>query len=249
MDRKKHLIIIGVLLFLNILYGVFFFLPSITPQKVDTSNVEKIVEVEDEVVEDIDVFEKNWQLELDGTKIMEVEILNRELPESWKNRDIFFKYTYIGEYDEQNQSVLDELLEGKYSWENQLDESGDIVLGGPLLQRDGIYQLHTHNAFTLANRYFLLGELTVRYSNLGELVGTEMMLGNTKLRAIWEKDMRILQDNTTPSGADFVISTCLEIQGDRRLVSGWVVVEEESTKDPYIPFILRHIFEKNSEDF
>jgi hypothetical protein len=41
----------------------------------------------------VDPFEKNWQIEAGGTKIMEAKVLNRELPSSWEGKEIFFKYT------------------------------------------------------------------------------------------------------------------------------------------------------------
>jgi hypothetical protein len=50
-------------------------------------------------------------------------------------------------------------------------------------------------------------------------------IGDIVFRAIWEKDTRILEDPTTPEGADLIISTCLEIDGDRRLLTGWEIVQ------------------------
>jgi hypothetical protein len=43
--------------------------------------------------------------------------------------------------------------------------------------------------------------------------------------AVLIKDTHILDDNTTPAGADLIVSTCLERDGDRRLISGWKVTQ------------------------
>jgi hypothetical protein len=228
MEKAKRLTIVIILLVTTALYTFFVFIPNINPDRVvDTSEVE-FLEVEEttiDVFNPISFLENSWPLEQGKTNIVKAEILNRELPTSWDEKDIFFKYTYLGEYSDEVQNTLDELMATEYRWENQLDESGNIVMGGPILKRDGIYQLHSHNAFSLANKYFLLGELTARYSNTGELVGTEIMLGNVKLRAIWEKDTRLLEDDKGIPGAQLIISTCLEIDGDRRLLTGWEIVQ------------------------
>ena len=228
MKKTKDLITIAILLVATALYTVFVFIPNINPDRVvDTSEVEVLEIEKDFPVENIDILEKNWSLETEKTNLMTAEILNRELPSSWKDKKIFFKYTYLGEYDEQVQENLDEMMANEYAWEKQIDADGNVVMGGPVLKRDGIYQLHSHNAFTQADQYFLLGELTVRYSDLEELVGTEIVLGGVKLRAIWEKETKILEDDKGLPGANLIISTCLERNGDKRLLSGWEIVKEE----------------------
>jgi len=229
MKKTKDLVIIGVLLVITALYTFFVFIPNINPDRVvDTSNIEvaQVEEIPVEVFEPVSFLKNSWSLEKDKTNFLQASILNRELPSSWEDREVFFKYTYLGEYDDEVQENLDEMMGSEYAWEKQLDSAGNILMGGPILKRDGIYQLHTHNAFTRGEEYFLLGELIARYSEQEELVGTEMMFGNVKLRALWEKDTRLLEDPHGLPGGEIVISTCLEIDGDRRLLSGWEVVEE-----------------------
>jgi hypothetical protein len=234
MRKAKGLVIIGVLLITTTLYTVFIFLPSMNPDRVvDTSDIDILgneeVEESEEIVfeeQEEDILETRWSLEVGKTNMVKASVLNSELPPSWEGREIFFKYTYLGEYDERVQENLDEMMATEYAWEKQLDSEGNILMGGPILKKDEIYQLHTHNAFTQGERNFLLGDLIARYSNQEELVGTEIMLGNVKLRAIWEKDTRLSEDATGLPGGELVISTCLERDGDRRLLSGWEIVED-----------------------
>jgi hypothetical protein len=52
-----------------------------------------------------------------------------------------------------------------------------------------------------------------------------MKFGEVILENAWEADIRILEGGTVPY-ADLVISTCLERNGDRRLISGWNIVSD-----------------------
>ncbi|MFA7628263.1 MAG: hypothetical protein WCY37_02530, partial [Candidatus Dojkabacteria bacterium] len=140
-------------------------------------------------------------------------------------KQIYFKYTYIGEYSPQAQELLDQLLLDEYKWQKQLDAEGNVVMGGIILSKDGTYQLHTHNTFTKAERFFLLGDLLDRYHTNGELQGTQVKFGNVLLENTWEKEIEVLEGGKVPY-ADLIISTCLERYGDRRLVSGWNIVQE-----------------------
>lgn len=206
------------------LFSAFVFIPTVAPYEVvniDISSIPEVNEEEEYVPSLIDL----WVMEEGMTKIMSAEVLNRELPSNWLGKGLYFKYTYIGEYNEYTQQVLDDLLLDEYKWQKQLDEEGNIVMGGIVLGKDGTYQLHTHNTFTKGERFLLLGDLLDRYHSNGELIGTRIRFGNAVLENVWEKDIRILEGGSVPY-SDLVISTCLERYGDRRLVSGWNIVRE-----------------------
>jgi hypothetical protein len=160
------------------------------------------------------------------TYVLPFSLLNRELPARWYNKDITIKYTYLGEYTDSTVSELNTLLNTEYSWKKQLDKDRKIVLGGPIFLMDNVYQLHTHNGLSLANRQYLFGDLLHYLHSRKELEGTRIQIGEVTLEAVWTKDTRVLQDSTTPGGSDLVISTCLERDGDRRLISGWVVAND-----------------------
>ena len=227
MNKIHYIVTMAVLLVSTALFTSFVFVPTINPFQVVNVEVSPILEPDtDEVpVEKLPTLDELWNMEKDQTKIMSSTILNRELPSKWIEKKIFFKYTYIGEYNEDTQKVLDELLLSEYKWQKQLDDDGNIIMGGIILSKDGTYQLHTHNTFTKGEKFFLLGDLLDRYNSNGNLVGTQIKFGPITLESIWIKDTKISQDSTV-SYADLIISTCLEINGDRRLISGWNIVRE-----------------------
>ncbi len=225
MTKVHYIITMAVLLVSTALFTSFVFIPTISPYEV--VNVETIQEnetsEENPEEEPLPTLLDLLSLEKDTTKVVQAEILNRDIPQNWEGKEIFFRYTYIGEYDQEAQSKLDDLLITEYRWQKQLDEKGNVVMGGIVLYKDGTYQLHTHNTFTKGNKYFLLGDLLDRYHSNGNLVDTEIQFGSVKLVCIWEKDTKIMVDNVVPY-ADLIISTCLERYGDRRLISGWNIV-------------------------
>lgn len=213
-----------ILLTTTVIFTIFVFIPTVKPYEVvniETKQIQNIPETEEEKPQTLNTL---LGLEKDQTKVLEAKFLNRDLPKKWKEKKIFFKYTYIGEYDSNTQKKLDSLLHNEYKWQKQLDSNGNIVMGGIVLAKDGTYQLHTHNSFTKGNRYFLLGDILDRYHSEGNLVGTQIQLDSFVIECVWEKDTKVIQDSTVPY-ADLVISTCLERYGDRRLVSGWNIVK------------------------
>lgn len=222
---KKHiyLLIPATLLVATILFTIYVFIPSVKPYEVVNIQTKQIQNTE-EIVEEIQTLDTLLGMQKDQITVLHALILNRELPSKWKDKKIFFKYTYIGEYDSNTSKRLDDLLHSEYKWQKQLDGNGNIVFGGIILAKDGTYQLHTHNSFTKGDRFFLLGDLLDRYYSQENLVGTQIGIGETVLECIWEKDTKIIQDSTVQY-ADLIISTCLERYGDRRLVSGWNVVK------------------------
>jgi hypothetical protein len=212
-----------ILLTTTVIFTIFVFIPTIKPYEVVNIETKQIQNISD-TEEKPQTLDTLLGLEKDQTKVLDAKFLNRELPKKWKEKKIFFKYTYIGDYDSNTQKKLDSLLHNEYKWQKQLDSNGNIVMGGIVLAKDGTYQLHTHNSFTKGNRYFLLGDILDRYHTEGNLVGTQIQLGSFTIECIWEKDTKVIQDSTVPY-ADLVISTCLERYGDRRLVSGWNIVK------------------------
>ncbi len=234
MTKRASLIITAVLLVSTALFTYFVFIPTVRPVEIvsveeyvqpDSEPEEPFIEIPEEPIEEIDILLIEWGLEKDKTSIIDAEILNRELPNNWKDRGIRFKYTYVGEFDNSTQQTVDNLLVTEYAWQKQLDIDGNVVFGGVLLLKDGTYQLHTHNTFTKAQWRYLLGDLLDRYYSNDELVGTQIKFGEVTLEAKWYRDIEIEKNSKVPF-ADLIISTCLERFGDRRLVSGWDVVEE-----------------------
>ena len=230
MNKIHYIVTMAVLLVSTALFTSFVFVPTLNPYEVVNVEVSPTLEQDmpvekDAVVEYIPTLADLWLMEEGQTKVMSASVLNRDLPSTWIEKKLFFKYTYIGEYNENTQAILNDLLLSEYKWQKQLDEAGNIVMGGIILAKDGTYQLHTHNTFTKGEKFFLLGDLLDRYNSSNELVGTQIKFGSATLEAIWAKDTRIFQDSTVPY-ADLVISTCLEINGDRRLISGWNIVRE-----------------------
>ena len=160
------------------------------------------------------------------TYILPFKLVNRDSPALWYGKKINIKYTYIGEYNDNTVDKLNSMLSTEYSWKKQLDVDGSILLGGPIFSMDNVYQLHTHNGLSLANKHYLFGDLLHYLYKKDELEGTQMTIGNVVLECIWIKDSKITQDASTIPGVDLVISTCLERHGDRRLVSGWKVIDK-----------------------
>jgi len=227
MSKIYYIVAMTVLFVSTVLFTAFVFVPTVNPYEVVDVEVSPIIakEVEQEQIEQIPQLDELWSMEENSTKIMSAEILNRELPENWRGKKIYFKYTYIGEYSQEAQKLLDDLLLDEYKWQKQLDSEGNVVMGGIILSKDGTYQLHTHNTFTKGERFFLLGDLLDRYHSTGELESMQMKFGDVILENVWERDIRILEGGKVPY-ADLIISTCLEISGDRRLISGWNIVRE-----------------------
>lgn len=226
MSKKYYIVTMAVLLVSTALFTYFVFLPTIKPYEIVNTEVEHVLETEEGNVEKAPTLLELWSMEEGSTKMMNAEVLNRELPQNWSEKEIFFKYTYIGEYTPEIQKQLDNLLLDEYKWQKQLDEEGNVVMGGIVLFKDGTYQLHTHNTFTRGERFFLLGDILDRFFRNEELEGTRIKLGDVTLECVWEKDIRLLEGATVPY-ADLIISTCLERFGDRRLVSGWNIVRED----------------------
>jgi hypothetical protein len=223
MKFNKPNIMVAVLLVSTAIYTVFVFIPSTSKELINTE-VSAIVDTpKSEEVEERDLISNSLNMVLDNPQTYEFKVINRELPTNWNIKGMYFKYTFLGEYEENTLNSLNELLLGEYKWQRQLDSKGDIVLGGPIFIKDGVYQLHTHNGLSLGKRHFLFGDLLGYLFSNNELDGTQIQIGELVLENIWNKDTHILQDPTTPAGAELVISTCLERDGDRRLISGWIV--------------------------
>ena len=166
-----------------------------------------------------------WGPEQGKTSTFEFHFLNRELPSNWEGKKLYLKYTFVGKYTEGIENEINELLENEYSWKNQLDKNGNVVFGGPLLLKDGTYQFYTHNTLYLAQKHFLLGDILHYLSNQNTLVGTEIEVGGLKLEGVWEKDIDVVENNKILEEADFIMSTCLERNGSKRLVVGFNVIE------------------------
>ncbi len=228
MSKRRILLTLFVIfLTLSVGYSIYIDLATRTNLVVNTS-VETVVQTEiqtSEVVTKEDPLKEGLSLELDKAKIVNFELLNRDYPVKWQNKTVRFKYTYIGEYSESTLSKLNQLLKGEYRWQNDLDNEGNILFNGPLLLKDGVYQLFPHNGLYQTTRYYLFGDLLDWLNHKGTLEGTEMKIGSVTLKCTWVKDTQTLQDSSAPT-ADLIISTCLEREGDRRLLSGWEVVTQ-----------------------
>lgn len=224
MNLKKIYILAAVLILSTAAYTIFIFIPN-TKKEVVNTQVSAVVESIKEENKD-NPLSTLLPFSNEQTYIYDFEVVNRELPSKWINRKIYFKYTYLGEYTDNTLEELNTLLKGEYSWRKQLDADRNIVLGGPIFLMDNVYQLHTHNALTLAERNHLLGDLLHYYYKHNQLEGTRIKINGVQLEAKWLKDAKVLEDNSTPDTADLIISTCLEQNGDRRLISGWKVVTE-----------------------
>lgn len=223
MKYKIFNILIAVLVMSTAIYTLSVFLPN-TKEEVVNTEVYAVATTPVQEEEQVNILSNLLTFVDDSTSLISFKLLNREIPTKWKEKQIFLKYTYLGEYSESTVEELNTLLEGDYKWQRQLDQNKDIVLGGPIFIKDNIYQLHTHNGLSLANKHYLFGDLLHLLFANGELEGTQIQMGDVVLEAIWSKDTRILQDSSTPPDAQLVISTCLERHGDRRLISGWTVI-------------------------
>lgn len=230
MNKIHYIVTTAVLLVGTALFTSFVFVPAVAPYEIVSVEIpQNIVEDEMPIIEQEEEYTPTlvdlWEMERDVTKLMDAQILNRELPSNWSSKKLYFRYTYIGQYNEYTSELLDDLLLTEYKWQKQLDDDGNVVMGGIVLAKDGTYQLHTHNTFTKGERFFLLGDLLDRYHSNGDLVGTKIKFGDVVLESVWEKDIRILEGGTVPY-ANLIISTCLERNGDRRLITGWNIVTE-----------------------
>lgn len=226
MEKRRILLILFVIfLTLSVGYSIYIELATRTNLVVNTS-VDTAVQTEaqtQEVVNKEDPLAEGLSLELNKAQIVSFEFLNRDLPVKWQSKEVSFKYTYLGEYSNSTFEKLNQLLKGEYRWQNQLDENGNILLAGPLLLKDGVYQLFPHNGLYQTTKYYLFGDLLDWLNHKGTLEGTEMKMGNVTLKCTWVKDTQTLQDSSAPR-ATLIISTCLERDGDRRLLSGWDIV-------------------------
>ena len=160
------------------------------------------------------------------TSTVPFEVSNRYLPSNWEKKNTYVKYTYLGKYSSSVYSTLNELLKTDYSWRKQLNKEGDIVLSGPMFLKDGIYQLHVHNGLSLGKEYFLFGDLLDYLNSKDLLLGTVMKFGDVRLECTTVQRMEIEKESKISGEMDLVISTCLERNGDLRLVSGWKVITQ-----------------------
>lgn len=216
---------IAVLILATAIYTIVVFIPN---SREDLVNSEVYAVVDSNIPsqeEKVNPLSALLPFEKDQTYLLTFYLLNRDVPTKWQGKDIYLKYTSLGEYTEDMVAQLNDLLKGDYKWQRQLDEDRNIILGGPLFLKDDIYQLHTHNGLSFGVRHYLFGDLLHLLYSKEELEGTKIMLGDVVLEAVWSKDTRVLEDNTTPAGADLIISTCLERDGDRRLISGWKLTQ------------------------
>lgn len=124
------------------------------------------------------------------------------------------------------ENEINKLLEEEYNWKNQLDSNGNVIFNGPLLLNNGTYQFYTHNTLYLAKKYYLLGDVLDYLSKRDQLIGTQVTINDLKLEAAWQTDIHVWENSRIEETADLLISTCLERNGDWRLVVGWDLVEE-----------------------
>lgn len=227
MTKKRVLLILFIIfLTLTLGYSIYIELATKTNLVVNTSVETVATTPESEIIKEEDPIKEGLSLELDKAKIVDFQLLNRNLPVKWQNKSIRLKYTYIGEYQDGTLDKLNKLLKGEYNWRNELDSDGNIVFGAPIILKDGVYQMFPHNSLYLTTKYYLFGDLLDWLRYKGTLEGTEMKIGNVTLKCIWIKDSETEKDSTAPI-ADLIISTCLERNGDRRLLSGWNIVTTE----------------------
>lgn len=227
MKKKKVLItLMAVLLAGTAIFTIFVFFPNLVGVK--TVNTDDITILEQDSEEEIQYEDISDGLNISSpySGIVNFELVNRTLPEKWEEKQTFFRYTYLGEYSNETYQELNDLLVTDYNWKNQLNEDGDILLGGPMILVNGVYQLHVHNGLSLASKYYLFGDLLEYLEKKDLLEETRIRLGGVKLECIWVKKIHVKEINTVPGGVEMVISTCLERNGDYRLVSGWKSIEE-----------------------
>lgn len=224
MEKKRVLLILFVIfLTLSIGYTVYIEVATRTNLVVNT-NVETVVTTPTETItNEEDPIQTGLSLELNKAKLVDFQFLNRDLPVKWQSKQVKFKYTYLGEYSSNTLTQLNQLLKGEYNWRNELDSNGNIILSAPIILKDGVYQVFPHNSLYLTTKYYLFGDLLDWLRYKGTLEGTEMKIGNVSLKCIWVKDTETEKDSSAPI-ADLIISTCMERNGDRRLLSGWEVI-------------------------
>jgi hypothetical protein len=223
MKFKKELIMLAVLLVSTAIFTIFIYLP----QTRVNANIEVVLETPqiEEITEDEDVIKNHLALEDGKTSTYKFDILNRDLPYIWDGKEMYLKYTYIEEYNEDTVNIINEMLVNEYSWKNQLDKEGNVVFNGPLLYKDNTYQLYVHNTLYHAQRYHLLGDILDMLWDNEELIGTQIDIAGLKLEAKWVEDLRVWENSKLENIADLLISTCLERNGDWRLIVGFDVVE------------------------
>lgn len=227
MKFKLLNILIAVLFVGTAIYTIFVYLPS-TKEEVVNTQVYAVVQSTEVMAKEriyTNPLDQMFGIPEGGTNIVSFELVNRDIPVHWRGKNISLKYTYLGKYSDTTLEQLNTLLSSDYKWQKQLDANKDIVLGGPIFLMDDVYQLHTHNGLSLTNKHYLFGDLLGLLYSQDNLSGTQIKLGEKTLEVIWIKDTRILEDNKTPGGADLIISTCLERNGDRRLIVGLKVVD------------------------
>jgi hypothetical protein len=226
MKIKIEYILTAVLLVGTAIFTILFYIPETRVNK----DIEVVVETpaiqQVEAQESEDKLKEYLGLEDDKTSTFSFSILNRELPHIWDGKDMYLKYTYVGEYEEGTVDEINEMLDNEYDWRYQQDKEGNVVFNGPLLSKDDTYQLYVHNTLYHAQRYYLLGDVLDMLWDKDELVGTQIDISGLKMEAVWVEDIRVLKDASLENSADLIISTCLERNGDWRLVVGFDVMEK-----------------------
>lgn len=226
MEIKIEYILTAVLLVSTAIFTILFYIPETRVNK----DIEVVVETpaiqQVEAQESEDKLKEYLGLEDDKTSTFSFSILNRELPQIWDGKDMYLKYTYVGEYEEGTVDEINEMLDNEYDWRYQQDKEGNVVFNGPLLSKDDTYQLYVHNTLYHAQRYYLLGDVLDMLWDKDELVGTQIDISGLKMEAVWVEDIRVLKDASLENSADLIISTCLERNGDWRLVVGFDVMEK-----------------------
>jgi hypothetical protein len=225
MKIKIEYIVSAVLLVSTALFTIYYYLPEFRINK----DIEVVVDtpvVSAEEKEPEDLLKEHLGLEKGKTSTYSFSIIDRDLPYVWDGKDMYLKYIYIGDYTEDSVDEINELLDGEYDWRNQLDQDANVVFNGPLLSRDGTYQLYVHNSLYHAQRYYLLGDVLDMLWDNNSLVGTQVDISGLKLEAVWVEDIRVNKDNTLDNTADLIVSTCLERNGDWRLVVGFNIVND-----------------------
>lgn len=225
MNKKILYAIVAVLIISTALFTIFAYVPE---KRINT-NVEVLLDtpiVEEIDEENIDIIEQHLSLEREKTSTYIFSFLNRELPRNWQERKLYLQYTFVGNYNENSIDRINELLQNEYSWRTQLDKNGDVVFNGPLLRKDGRYQLHVHNTLYRGTRNYLMGDILDWLWYNDNLIGTQIDISGLVLEAKWTEDIYVLEDNYIDNTADLIISTCLERDGQRRLVIGFDILTE-----------------------
>ena len=226
MKMSWYHVLITVLLTSTVAWSVYTY----TLSRPVNSSVEVVLEtsttfgVTDEVIVE-DTIAMFWNLEDEKISVWPVDIVNRDLPSYWKGKSLFLEYTYLGDYEKGLEEDINDLLNGKYRWKTQLDKNGDVLFNGPLIRKNGTYQLYVHNTLFLAQKYYLLGDLLHYFSSNKELIGTHIKIGELTFEVMWEEEIDVLKNPKLKESADLIISTCLERDGSQRLVVGFDIVK------------------------